>query len=253
MKNVLNMRVLFVISMIYLSGCNFFHEKSSSIGCADSSLTKLDSNVVRDVDGNIYKTIKIGDKIWMQENLKVTHYRNGDPIPNITDSTLWMNTKKGAYCNYNNDTNYVHIYGRLYNWYAVNDPRNICPVGWHVPSDSDYSQLDGLYGGTTLSGMALKESGLAHWKKPNPDATNLSGFTALPGGGRGDEGFNGFNRIGFYAFFWNKNEYIGDTFHEKNYAHECSLSSGASYFNQDWGCENRGMSVRCIKDNQEKK
>ena len=207
-------------------------------------------NTVHDIDGNIYKTVKIGTKIWMQENLKVTHYRNGDPIPNITDSTLWLNIKKGAYCNYNNDTSFVHIYGRLYNWFAVNDTRNICPVGWHIPSDTDYAQLDYLYGGTSCSGLALKESGFTHWHKPNPDATNLSGFTALPGGHRD----NGFDRIGDYAFFWNRNEnncndcIVNGLPVMGACAHECSLRSEDSYFLQDYGHKYRGMSVRCIKD-----
>jgi len=244
MKNISNytIKILFTILIVCIFSCNFSGKKYNS----DSFVL----NTMRDIDGNIYKTVKIGDQIWMQENLKVTHYRNGDPIPNITDSTLWLNTKKGAYCNYNNDTTYVHIYGRLYNWYAVNDSRNICPAGWHIPSDSDYAQLDYLYGGTSCSGLALKESGFTHWHKPNPDVTNLSGFTALPGGHRAE----GFERIGDYAFFWNKNEDTsGDCSIKGDCAHECSLYSGYSYFNQDCGHKYRGMSVRCIKDSPEKK
>jgi uncharacterized protein (TIGR02145 family) len=186
---------------------------------------------LRDIDGNAYDTVKIGKQVWMKENLKVTHYRNGDPIPNITDSAGWVSAKAGAYCNYNNDT--------------ASDPRGICPAGWKVPSDTDFAYLDRMFGGTNLSGAHLKEDGLAHWHSPNPQATNSSRFTGLPGGQRDKS----FERLGRYAFFWNRYEYTGEACVEKQAcATECSLCFETSYFNQDWGLKHRGMSVRCIRE-----
>lgn len=205
-----------------------------------------DTNIVKDIDGNIYHVIKIGNQVWLKENLKVTHFRNGDPLPNITNDNEWAADTIGAYCNYNNDTAIAAVYGRLYNWYVVNDIRGICPEGWHVPSSDEFSDLDYMFGGPLESGKYLKEAGTSHWEKPN-DAINISLFSALPGGHR--EG--GFSRLGLYAFFWNCNEYIGDaciTDKENGCAHECSFNYLLSYFNQDWGFKSRGMSVRCIKD-----
>ena len=152
-----------------------------------------ETGTVTDIDGNTYQTVKIGDQWWMAENLKVTCYRNGDAIPNITDGTTWASLSTGAYCEYNNDINNVATYGRLYNWYAVTDSRNIAPAGWHVPSDAEWKQLE-MYLGMSQSeadatgwrgtdeGGKLKEVGTMHWNSPNTGATNESGFTALPGG-----------------------------------------------------------------------
>lgn len=138
---------------------------------------------VTDYDGNVYQTVLIGDQCWMMENLKVTHYRNGDPIPHVTDGVTWGNLTSGAYCNYNNDEGNVATYGRLYNWYAVDDSRNIAPAGWHVPSDAEWQTLVDYLGGDAVAGGKMKEAGTTHWASPNTGATNESGFTALPGGG----------------------------------------------------------------------
>ena len=93
----------------------------------------MKETLVKDIDGNSYKTVKIGEQIWMAENLKVTQYRNGDPIPNLTDENDWENTEQGAYCNYDNNEDKVKTYGRLYNWYAVDDKRGLAPNGWLNP------------------------------------------------------------------------------------------------------------------------
>ena len=97
---------------------------------------------VTDYDGNVYQTVLIGDQCWMMENLKVTHYRNGDPIPHVTDGEIWSGLTSGAYCHYDNDEGNVSTYGRLYNWYAVEDSRNIAPDGWHVPTDTEWKQQE---------------------------------------------------------------------------------------------------------------
>jgi len=171
---------------------------------------------VTDIDGNVYQTVKIGNQLWMAENLKVTHYRNNNAIPNVTDSLAWSNLSTGAYCNSDNNETNVATYGRLYNWFAVNDSRNIAPAGWHVPSDSEWKQLEmylgmsqeeadqDTYRGTEKGGK-LKEAGTSHWYDPNEGATNESGFTALPAGARESNGtFKNYG--GLLAFFWSSTE-----------------------------------------------
>jgi uncharacterized protein (TIGR02145 family) len=151
------------------------------------------TGTVTDVDGNIYKTIGIGSQIWMAENLMTTKYRDATPIPNITSSL------SGAYCWYNNDSaTYKNTYGALYNWYAVNTG-NLCPVGWHVPTYSEWNTLISFEGGCAIAGGYLKETGTAHWVSPNTGATNKSQFSALPGGA-----FTMvvFFAIGFEGYWW---------------------------------------------------
>ena len=168
------------------------------LSCCDTSTSSNDNedpDSVTDIDGNVYKTIKIGDQLWMAENLKVTRYNNEDSIPHITDPGMWAELNSGAYSIYENDTNNVSIYGLLYNWHAVTDNRKIAPVGWHVPTDDEWKELE-MYLGMSQSdaddvgwrgtdeGGKLKETGTAHWISPNTGATNESGFTALPSGNR---------------------------------------------------------------------
>jgi uncharacterized protein (TIGR02145 family) len=159
-----------------------------------------------DIDGNIYKTIKIGKQIWMAENLRVTRYQNGDSIPNITDNQEWAALTSGAYCNYNNtlDLDTIATFGRLYNWYAVNDARNIAPEGWHVPDIGDWATLFEYLGGDTIASYHLKEVGGTHWDDLN-SSDNGSGFTALPGGWRYLS--NNIDQIGFYGDWWTSSEY----------------------------------------------
>ncbi|OVE78708.1 hypothetical protein BVY01_04640 [bacterium I07] len=162
------------------------------------------SKTVTDIDGNVYRTIKIGNQVWMAENLKVTHYRNGDPIPHVTSTTAWSNLSTGAYCNYENTASNVSTYGCLYNWYAVNDSRKIAPVGWHVPTDAEWRTLVDYLGGSGVAGGKMKESGTLHWKSPNTGATNSSDFSVLPGGYRNNPG--DFYSVGSDAPFWSSTE-----------------------------------------------
>jgi uncharacterized protein (TIGR02145 family) len=138
-----------------------------------------------DQNGNTYKTVTIGTQVWMAENLRTTNYRNGDPIPNVTDATSWDNLKTGAYCYYDNNNKYINVYGFLYNWYAVTDSRNLAPAGWHVPTTDEWEVLSNFLGGASYWWMEkkLREAGGNHWIY-SIDATNESGFTALPGGMR---------------------------------------------------------------------
>jgi len=199
----------------------------------------LQTGTVTDIDGNTYQTVKIGDQWWMAENLKVTHYRNGDAIPNVTDVSEWSNLTTGAYCNYNNDDNNANTYGSLYNWYAVDDSRNIAPDGWHVPTDAKWQTLVDYLGGDAIAGGKMKETGTSHWKSPNTGATNESGFSALPGGYRGYTGL--FADVGDYAYFWSSKWY-GSTAWYRGLLYDYSGVYRGNFSHQN------GYSVRCVRD-----
>jgi uncharacterized protein (TIGR02145 family) len=191
-----------------------------------------------DIDGNTYKTVTIGTQTWMAENLKVTKYNDGTNIPNVTDDTEWGNLTTGAYCNYNNDQSNVATYGRLYNWYAVNTGK-LCPTGWHVPSDAEWTELTDYLGGTGAGGK-LKETGTTHWASPNTGATNETGFTALPGGDRDSNGT--FDFVGYYGSWWSATEYNATNALYRLMSNDFSLVSrfGSS--------KEVGFSVRCVRD-----
>jgi uncharacterized protein (TIGR02145 family) len=141
--------------------------------------------IVKDQDGNAYKTVNIGNQVWMAENLRTTKFNDNKTIPLVKDSTAWSNLITPGYCCYDNDAEtYLSLYGALYNWYAVNTGK-LCPEGWHVPSDEEWITLRTYLGGEELAGGKMKESGISHWQSPNAGATNQSGFTAIPGGVRG--------------------------------------------------------------------
>ena len=203
----------------------------------------LTYGTVTDIDGNVYKTITIGTQTWMAENLKTTKYRNGDPIPNVTDGVAWEGLVIGAYCWYANDAaTYKAVYGALYNWYAVADSRILAPTGWHMPIDTEWATLIDFLGGGSIAGGKMKEEGMAHWLAPNTGATNESGFTALPGGSRGFSG--AFSAINYGGCWWSwfSPEYQATT-------------AGTRYISSDYsgayiGGSGKfiGFSVRCIKD-----
>ena len=167
---------------------------------------KTPGPTVTDYDGNVYQTVKIGSQIWMVGNLKVAHYNNGDSIPNVTDQNTWNGLTTGVLCACNNDQSNVKTYGYLYNYYVISDPRGICPSGWHVPSLAEWQTLSQSCGGDAMAGGALKETGTTHWDAPNTGATNSSGFTALPGGGRVPTGFIA---LGNSVAFWSTTTFMG--------------------------------------------
>ena len=149
------------------------------VGLSCKKSTPNDPNTVTDIDGNVYKTVKIGNQTWMAENLRTTKYRNGDPIQLITDPNVWKILDSGAYQGpFLSDQ---PEYGNFYNWFAVSDPRNIAPEGWHVATDAEFTELASFLGGNAIAGNKLKETGTTHWKDPNT-GTNESGFTALGNG-----------------------------------------------------------------------
>ena len=195
---------------------------------------------VTDVDGNNYLTININGQEWMAENLRTTIYANGDPIPNVTDNTQWSSLTTGAWAHYNNDNQYENPYGKLYNWYTVADTRNVCPTGWHVPTDLEYTLLTDYLGGEPVAGGKMKEAGTSHWASPNTGATNSSGFTGLPGGKRI---YNGdFSDIGAFGSWWSSSE--SNSYYA--WSRRLDFLNGnalrADYTKVD------GLSVRCIKD-----
>ncbi len=167
-------------------------------------------------DGKEYVTLKIGGQWWMMENLRETRYRSGDTIAVVTDNAQWGRLSTGARCVYNNIESNAETYGYLYNWHAVNDIRNIAPEGWRVPTDEDWQELEMVLGMSqdeadntdergieeNVGGM-MKKSGTQYWKSPNTNASNESGFAALPGGYRDGERYLS---LGYYAFFWSSSE-----------------------------------------------
>ena len=203
-------------------------------------------NTVTDIDGNVYNTVTIGTQTWMVENLKTTRYRNGDAIPNVTNDGAWFNLTTGAYCNYNNDPNNVTTYGRLYNYYAVNDSRGIAPAGWHVPSDAEWTTLINYLGGPNVAGGKLKEAGTSHWISPNLGATNSSGFTALAVGFRFNDIRDGLGLR--YGGANHHTKYWSTTQENTEKVWTRGLDFYLADVQRDSYRMNDGYSVRCIKD-----
>lgn len=200
------------------------------------------TETVTDIDGNVYKTVRIGNQVWMAENLRVSRYRNGDLIPNIIDNYEWQILDKGAWCNYDNNTEYDAEYGKLYNWLAIYDERGFIPDGWHIPTNDDWWLLIKNLGGDCFAGGKLKEIGFQHWDSPNEGCTNKIGFCALPGGCR-DKWGGEFMRIRKYGYWLSDTEY-GTSVMD---ARCMSYDSIKIPINQHISKKN-GISVRCIKD-----
>lgn len=226
-KNRILIHSLFLMNVvIMLSNINAFGQKSSS--------------TVFDIEGNVYHTVTIDKQVWMVENLKTTKYRDGTNIPNVTDNTAWVSLSTPGYCWYKNDSNNKNTYGALYDWYTVITGK-LCPTGWHVPTDDEWTTLTNYLGGLSVAGGNLKETGTAHWAIPNTGATNKSGFSALPGGDRlyGDGTFNG---IGEYGCWWSAEEFAGPLAIQRFLFNNSSkVLRGSSY-------KTYGFSVRCVKD-----
>jgi uncharacterized protein (TIGR02145 family) len=187
-------------------------------------------------------TVTICSQVWMDKNLDVSTYRNGDPIPQVTDPTQWANLTTGAWCYFNNDPAMGAIYGKLYNWYAVNDPRGLAPAGFHVPTDVEWSTLTACLGGSVPAGAAMKEAGFAHWNSPNWGATNSSGFTALPGAYRHYDGSFDLNNLGNIGLMWSSTE-ANATLAWLRFLVNYLPDLGRNFYDKV-----DGMSVRCIRD-----
>lgn len=211
-----------------------------------------DMPTVTDIDGNTYNTVLIGDQCWMQENLKVTHYPNGNAIPYITSNSAWGalgdNNTDDAYCYYDNNTN--SEYGALYSYAAAiadswerdnSHEQGICPNGWHLPTDPEWTVLTDYLGGSIVAGGKMKESGTLHWNSPNTGTTNESVFTALPGGDRNDDSGT-FSSAGNTGYWWSAAE------SSSYYAWYRSLFYSSAYVRRFSGNKSGGFSVRCTRD-----
>ena len=205
-------------------------------------ISSCDAQSITDMDGNTYTTVKIGTQTWMGQNLNVSKFRNGDPIPEANTDEAWEKAsmeKKPAWCYYENLTEYGTAYGKLYNWFAVNDKRGLAPKGWHISSEEEWNTLAQTLGGAALAGKKLKEKGADHWKTPNKDATNESGFTATPSGL--NYSFGSFVSFETKAYWWTTTEDGDDTAivfslsHDSNELFNLFLNKGV------------GLSVRCVK------
>lgn len=194
----------------------------------------------KDFDGNAYKTVKIGNQVWIVKNLNASHYRNGEPIPQVQDPDEWGKLKTGAWCYYENDKENGKTYGKLYNWYAIHDPRGLAPIGWHVNSDAEWTILEDFLGGHDVARDKLKEAGTAHWQSQS-NGNNISGFTALPGGYRRLY-LGTFSNIGKIGYWWSATEDDATDAWGRNLIYNNSNFSRFTYTKES------GFSVRCVRD-----
>ena len=204
---------------------------------------------ISDIDDNYYRIMKIGTQYWMAENLKTTSYNDGTVIPLVTDGATWGTASTNgapAYCWYYapNETTNLTTYGALYSWYAINTAsngtKNVCPTGWHVPTDGEWTTLTDALGGAGVAGGKMKEAGLAHWKSPNIGATNESGFAGRPGGFRFYSGT--FYNVGSYGDWWSSTESDTSSAWDRflgNYDGDVGRSNNG---------KGSGFSVRCLRD-----
>lgn len=213
-------------------------------------------STVSDIDGNVYPVVQIGDQCWMAENLKVKRYNNGDSIPFGLNHDQWNDTEEGAIAVYADSFAYLYIYAPLYNGFSVDDPRGICPVGWHVPTDLEWTKLVLLFdpfvcggcagsgysnsGGGPLKTIGNLTDGSGLWRSPNAGATNSSGFNGLPGGTRHNSGF--YDYLGERGIWWSSTGTSGETIWSRR------LTYGGPGIARIEVYRKSGVSVRCIQD-----
>ena len=205
------------------------------VGCSKDSAEAPPT--ITDIDGNVYETIVIGNQTWMKTNLNVSKYQDGTPIPEEKDPVKWATLTTGAWCYYDNDPKNGKLYGKLYNWYAVNDKRGLAPTGTSIPTDAEWTTLTNFIG--SEAGGKMKESDTSNWTSPNSEATNSTGFTGLPGGiciSNGD-----FHFIGDYGYWWSATSVDAAT------AWNRSLGYNSSIACRSYDDKNYGFAVRCIK------
>ena len=214
-----------------------------SFGCKKSEDNNTPAPTgVTDADGNVYSTVTIGTQVWMVENLKTTKFNDGTSIPLVTDNT-WGTLTTPAYCWYNNDESMKVVYGAVYNWFTVNTGK-LAPKGWHVASDAEWSALIAFLGGEAIAGGKLKsvgtiEAGTGLWIEPNTGATNLSGFSAYPGGYRNSSGFQ---QISMHGYWWTSTVNGATT----SWVYDMSYDNAGAFRN--FSAKTDGYHVRCVKD-----
>ncbi len=204
-----------------------------------------------DQEGNVYKTIVIGTQEWMAENLNTSIYRNGDAIATNLDNAAWASTTSGAWAYYNNDASNACPYGKLYNWYTCVDARGLCPAGWHVPSDGEWTVLTDYFGGVSVAGGKLKSTGTIEaetglWYAPNITATNISGFSAPPSGYKA--GSNNFGPVGEFNYLHLNGNWWSASQQSNSAAWGRGLYYDFQYVRRDFLAKQYGFSVRCLRD-----
>ena len=206
-------------------------------------ILRSEENSITDIDGNVCHFVNIGNQVWMVENLKTTRFNDGSAIPLVTENSEWENLSSPGYCWYDNDEHtYKNKFGALYNWYTVITGK-LCPKGWHVPSEEEWTTLINFLGGDDIAGGKLKEAGYNHWDSPNTGATNETGFTAHPGGDRSRIYFDGiFDGVGDNGYWWSST--AGDA--------AVAWGSVLGYSSAGVGRVDKnkqdGLSVRCLRD-----
>ncbi|MCK9616291.1 MAG: fibrobacter succinogenes major paralogous domain-containing protein [Lentimicrobiaceae bacterium] len=231
---------------------HFRVKAENALGATYTRDTTSVSLALVDRYGNKFHACKIGNQYWLTANWRVLHYNNGDPIPNITDPVAWGEQTSGALCFYDNNQANYEVYGPLYNWFVIADPRGICPPGWHVPSWYEWRELYNFLGGIgSTNGGKLKEAGLTHWFPENFLATNSTGFTALPAGARAQTTYDPtpeekgtFYLIHEYAYFWTADEVPGDSSAWDVFL----IGSSCRLWDYGAGWKYYGESIRLIKD-----
>ena len=217
-------------------GLTSYHTETITVNSGAAQYGSMTGN-----DGKTYKTIIIGGQEWMAENLKETKYRDGSAIPDVTNNTAWIGLSTGARCAYDNNETTANTYGYLYNWFAVNDSRNIAPAGWHVPTHAEWTTLIDYLGGLAAAGGKLKETGTSHWASPNTGATDESHFTALPAGHRSQvDGLS--KNIGLLTYFWSA------TIQFSTNAYTRRMDAGSTMVPGYAFNKKLGYSIRLVKD-----
>jgi uncharacterized protein (TIGR02145 family) len=229
---------IFILNIIFFSLYSFhsFSQKKDSILINSS----IQYGEVSDNEGHIYKTVVLDNKTWLAENLRATKYRNGEEISTTEkNKNITKETNPKYYWSYNGDDSISSIYGNLYTWYVVQDPRGICPDGYRIPSDLDWISLINSLEGNIMAGAKLKENDFKHWMKPNANATNESGFSALPGGYREVDGK--YYVLGFKGYWWSsKKNYISMVWNT-------GLVYNIDILERLEHIKKNGLSVRCVK------
>jgi uncharacterized protein (TIGR02145 family) len=228
------MKRYFIISFLSLAVLSCKKKEKDQNQIIESPYPKQ----VTDIEGNKYKTVKIGTQIWMAENLKTTKYSNGTSIPNITDNIEWTNLTTGAYCNYENNVSYGTTDGKLYNWSAANNS-NVCPTGWHLPSISEWQELSNFLGGDYLAGKKLKSDTAIFDPYLAPNGSNETGFNAIPSGSRYIDG--NFSMRNSFAIFWSKTEVNSINVNYTSLNADDDLFFGIAK-------KTNAFSIRCVQD-----
>ena len=202
-------------------------------------------DAVADYDGNVYDTVVIGSQTWLQQDLRALHYMNGDPIEHVTDHQQWQQRTTGAYAYYDNDPTHGEVFGVLYNGYAAEDERGLCPQGFHIPSNDEWAVLFSELGGPAIAGAAMKETGITHWADPNVGATNASGFSGRGGGSR--VVIPGGTSITFTWLYTNSSYWSADEMSSTRKYCQWLHSKTRDVFQADWN-KWSGFSIRCVGD-----